>query len=186
MRWNAFGTVVALVEADITSVPADVVVNAANAALAGGGGVDGAIHRAAGPSVQQACNALPFVRPGVRCPTGEVRATVAGNLRAQHIVHAVGPIYDARAPAASDRALASAYTAALTETVRLGGATVVLPALSTGAFRFPVRLAARVAAKAVAEFLQDHPAALTSVTFALFSARDHAVFVEAFDLTLGQ
>lgn len=185
VRRDVSGTWVNLVQADIVTVPADVIVNAANAALAGGGGVDGAIHRAAGPALHEECRQLPFLQPGVRCPTGEVRTTSAGRLHARYVVHAVGPIYDSRAPSESSRLLAAAYRASLAEVRRLGCSSVVVPALSTGAFRFPIGPAARVAAESVVAELRAHPGALDSVTFALFSARDDRAFQEAFERALG-
>lgn len=95
MTTRTFGTTaLTLAQADLTTLSADALVNAANAALAGGGGVDGAIHRAGGPSILAACQALPVVAPGVRCPTGEVRSTPAGDLDARYVIHAVGPVFD--------------------------------------------------------------------------------------------
>ena len=170
------GTLVVLVQSDITRVAADAVVNAANAALAGGGGVDGAIHRAGGRAIPEACRALPYVSAGVKCPTGEVRSTTAGDLDAKWVIHAVGPIYDSRDPATSSALLASAYGSALTEAERLGARTVVFPSLSTGAYRFPLRPAARVAMETVAAFLAERPGRFDRVTFALFAAQDLEIF----------
>lgn len=184
MRRQVEEAVVELLHADITTVPAEAVVNAANAALAGGGGVDGAIHRAAGPALAAACRELPFVAPGVRCPTGEVRSTTAGNMDARYVIHAVGPIFDSRDQQASAAALASAYTTALSEAARLGCRTVVLPALSTGAYRYPLRSAARIAARAVLDVLHAHPRSFDRVSFALFGERDLEVFTEAFEEVL--
>jgi O-acetyl-ADP-ribose deacetylase (regulator of RNase III) len=176
MQTTIEGTALVLVQADITTLAADAVVNAANAALAGGGGVDGAIHRAGGPSIMAACRALPFVAPHVKCPTGEVRTTTAGELQATWVLHAVGPIYDSRAPDASADLLARAYRSSLEEAVRLEAKTIAFPSLSTGAYRFPLRPAAGVALGTVAAFLRAHPGALDQVTFALFAAKDLEVY----------
>lgn len=144
---------VALELGDITTVRADALVNAANAALAGGGGVDGAIHDAGGPEIEAACRRLPWVGPGVKCPPGEVRTTTAGALAATWLIHAVGPIYDNRDPAGS--------AATLDQVVRA------------------VRSAARVALAAVFDEL---PAlSLRRVTFVLFTAVDLRAFEDALD-----
>lgn len=169
-------TTVELIQADLSTLKADALVNAANAALAGGGGVDGALHRAAGPVLYQACRALPLVAPRVRCPPGEVRTTEAGRLAARWVIHAVGPVYDSRDPAGSARVLASAWRAALLEALRLGARTVALPSLSTGAYRFPLGPAAQIAMQTVAEVLAAHPGELERVTVALFSTGDLAAY----------
>ncbi len=180
MPTRPFGsTTLALVQADITTIPADAVVNAANAALAGGGGVDGAIHRAGGPSIMEECRAFPFVAPGVKCPTGEVRTTGAGDLDARYVLHAVGPIFDATNPSHSARLLDAAYRSALDEAARLECRTVVLPSLSTGAYRFPLVMAAPTAVQAVVGRIHAHPDAFDRVTFALFSAKDLEVYGKA-------
>lgn len=113
-------TYITLMKADITSCAADAIVNAANAALAGGGGVDGAIHRAGGQGIAAACRDLPFLSPGVKCPTGEARTTTAGDLQATWLIHTVGPIYDSRDQVTSERLLANAYRSSLDEAIRIG------------------------------------------------------------------
>ena len=172
------GTVVRLQQADITTLTTDAIVNAANPALAGGGGVDGAIHAAAGPSVLEACRALPLVGRE-RCPTGEVRTTTAGRLAARYVIHAVGPVYPMHSPAEAARLLASAYRGALDEAAHLGVGTVAFPSLSTGAYRYPVRQAAAVAMRTVDAWLAEHPALLDCVDFALFSPTDLRVYEDA-------
>lgn len=156
-RRTIAGAEITLMKADITTCTADAIVNAANAALAGGGGVDGAIHRAGGPEIAKACRELPYVSPGVKCPTGEARSTSAGRLNARWLIHTVGPIYDSRDPATSGELLASAYRSSLLEAARLGARSVVFPSLSTGAFRFPLRPAARIALETVAAFVHAQP-----------------------------
>ncbi|HUQ01985.1 MAG TPA: macro domain-containing protein [Kofleriaceae bacterium] len=162
---------VTIVRGDITKESCDAIVNAANEALAGGGGVDGAIHDAAGRQLQDACLALPIVpgpggtRPirATRCPTGESRVTPAfGELRARWVVHAVGPIHGVPDDAALlRRAFDSAFDAAVAH----GARRVTVPAISCGAFRFPLKLAARIALDAART-----PRDLDEVRFVLFDA----------------
>jgi O-acetyl-ADP-ribose deacetylase (regulator of RNase III) len=179
MKHRVGSTLLELVQADITTLSADGIVNAANAALAGGGGVDGAIHRVGGPAIPAACRRLPFVGPGVKCPTGEVRSTTAGDLDATWVLHAVGPIHDPSDEGGSRALLASAYRSALEEGLRLGCRSLVFPSLSTGAYRYPVGPAARVALDTLLAFVAAHPGAYERLTFALFSARDLRIFEEA-------
>ncbi|MCA9572642.1 MAG: macro domain-containing protein [Myxococcales bacterium] len=151
-------------------------VNAANAALAGGRGVDGAIHRVGGPEIPEECRAFPYLAPGVKCPTGEVRSTTAGRLRARWVIHAVGPIHDSRDQPRSRALLESAYRSSLVEGMRLGARTLAFPSLSTGAYRYPLRQAAEVALSTVLAFIEEEPGAFDTVTFALFSPNDLEVF----------
>jgi O-acetyl-ADP-ribose deacetylase len=161
-----------LVQGDIVDQHVDVIVNAANTKLAGGGGVDGAIHRAAGPELAEACRALPADDRGRRCPTGEVRVTPGFGLSARWIVHAVGPFYDERYRVRAEQHLQQAFRNALTATVELGARSVALPALSTGAYRFPTEAAARIA-MAEATSLLDRPSPVEVVRFVLY---DRATF----------
>lgn len=127
---------------DITTAQVDAIINAANSALLAGGGVCGAIHRAAGPALQQACNRVKEV-DGVRCPTGEARITTAGNLPARYVIHAVGPRYgiDPQPHAL----LASAYHHSYTLALEHGCRSVAVPAISCGIFGYPLDEAARIA-----------------------------------------
>lgn len=179
-------TLVRLEQGDITTFAADAIVNAANAALAGGGGVDGAIHRAGGPAIAAACRDLPHVRPGVRCPTGQVRATTAGELQARYVLHAVGPIYDSADPDGSAALLAQAYRSSLEEGARLGCRSLVFPSLSTGAYRFPLRPAATTALTTVKSFLDSHGGVYDRITFALFSQRDQEIFGSVLSEVVGR
>lgn len=166
---------VTAVVGDITRAGCDVVVNAANSALAGGGGVDGAIHRAAGPALADACRALPVLARGARCPTGEARVTPAFALPgARWIVHAVGPIYQGAPDDA--RLLRGALDAALDAAVLHGATTVAVPALSCGAFRYPLADAAAIAVAAART-----PRALDEIRFVLFDAHTHAAWQRALD-----
>jgi O-acetyl-ADP-ribose deacetylase (regulator of RNase III) len=139
-------------ESDITRLPVDAVVNAANEAMLGGGGVDGAIHRAAGPALLEECRRVPEVRPGVRCPTGEARITGGHGLAARFVIHAVGPVWRGGSRREPDL-LASCYR----ESLRLAAAhslrSIAFPAISCGAYGYPLDLAAEVAVRTVRAFL---------------------------------
>lgn len=156
-----------VVVADLTTLRVDALVNAANEALLGGGGVDGAIHRAAGPRLLEACRALPELRPGVRCPTGDARLTPGFDLHARFVVHAVGPVWsggDAEEP----RLLQGCYVAAVRLAEAAGARTLAFPSISTGAYGYPADQAARVAVRATTQALASHPG-VARVTFCCFS-----------------
>lgn len=131
-----------LIEGDITQAQVDAIVNAANPVMLGGGGVDGAIHRAAGPGLLEACRQVPAVN-GIRCPSGEARITHAGNLQASYVIHTVGPIY--RQAANPEQVLQSAYENSLNLALDKGCRTIALPAISCGVYGYPVTEAAEVA-----------------------------------------
>jgi O-acetyl-ADP-ribose deacetylase len=134
---------ITLERGDITTVPFDAIVNAANERMLGGGGVDGAIHRAAGRELLRACEAVPEVRPGVRCPTGEARITPGFALPARHVIHTVGPVYGGASRDAE--LLASAYRSSLRLAVEHGVRTIAFPAISCGVYRYPLDRAAKIA-----------------------------------------
>ena len=144
-----------VVQGDLTALDVDAVVNAANERMLGGGGVDGAIHRAAGPELLAACRAVPEVRPGVRCPTGEARITPGFRLPARFVIHTVGPVWRGGG-AGEDEALASAYRSSLVLADEHGLDTVAFPAISTGVYGFPADRAARVAVDAVRQWQAGH------------------------------
>ncbi|GBF98924.1 appr-1-p processing enzyme family [Raphidocelis subcapitata] len=137
-----------LSEGDITSWSGDAIVNAANERMLGGGGVDGAIHRAAGPRLMEACQQVPEVRPDVRCPTGEARITRGGRLQAKYVIHTVGPRYESDEESAP--LLAAAYKSCLDLANKHRLENIAFPALSTGIYGYPKKEAAEVAFKAVA------------------------------------
>jgi O-acetyl-ADP-ribose deacetylase (regulator of RNase III) len=139
---------VEVVLGDITSLDVDAIVNAANSALAGGGGVDGAIHRAAGPELLAACRAIGG------CPTGEVRVTPGFRLRARHVIHAVGPVWRGGAHGEPEL-LASAYRNALLAARELGSRSVAFPAISTGVYGYPLDAATEIAVATVRELMDD-------------------------------
>ena len=151
-----------VVVADITTLDVDAIVNAANAALAGGGGVDGAVHRAAGPRLAEACRAIGG------CPTGEVRATPGFDLPAAAVIHAVGPIWRGGDAGEADL-LASCYAQAI-EAAR-GFESVAFSAISTGVYGFPPPEAAGVAVAATVGALRKEPGALRRVVFCCFTER---------------
>ncbi len=162
---------IALVKGDITRFAADAIGNAANSRLAGGGGVDGAIHRAGGPAVMEECRRIGG------CPTGGAVATTAGNLPARWVVHAVGPVWRGGEEGEAEL-LASAYRAALATAAGLGARTLALPSISTGAYGYPLSLAAPIALRTVAEHLAG-PTSLERVTFVLFGDDTLAAYEEA-------
>ena len=137
-----------IVRTDITKLAVDAIVNAANEQLLGGGGVDGAIHRAAGPLLLDACRNIPEVRPGVRCPTGEARITPGFDLPAKYVIHTVGPIW--HGGAANERELlTSCYRESLELAAANGIETIAFPAISCGVYGFPADQAAKIAVAVV-------------------------------------
>lgn len=135
-----------VLQADITALAVDAIVNAANEALAGGGGVDGAIHRAAGPELAAACRAIPMVRRFVRCPTGEARITPGFRLPARWIVHTVGPVWAGGREGEPER-LASCHRESLRLALEHDVGSIAFPAISCGVFGYPPELAAEVAVR---------------------------------------
>ena len=152
-----------LVLGDITQQDVDAIVNAANSSLLGGGGVDGAIHRAGGPSILEECRKLGG------CEPGDVKATGGGNLPARYVLHAVGPIWHGGSEREPEL-LASCHRRAVELAAELGCTSLAFPAISTGAYGYPIELAAPVAIGATQEALAAHPA----VTLARFVFRDEA------------
>ena len=154
--------------ADITRCRVDAIVNAANPALAGGGGVDGAIHRAAGPALAAACRAIPEVQPGVRCPTGEARITPGFDLPARFVIHTVGPVW-AGGRNGEAQLLAACYRNSLRLAAAHGLATIAFPAISCGVYGYPANDAVAVAIRTVRDALTEMDAAL-SVLFCCHDA----------------
>jgi O-acetyl-ADP-ribose deacetylase (regulator of RNase III) len=157
------GCRVRLVQGDITEQKVDAIVNAANSGLLGGGGVDGAIHRAGGPSIMDECRRIGG------CPTGRAVVTAGGNLDARWVIHAVGPVW--RGGSSGEAGLlASAYRSSLERAREKGARSVAFPSLSTGAYGYPLAEAARVALATVKQDLESHGAP-EDVTFVLFDAQ---------------
>ena len=166
-----------LVQGDITQQDADAIVNAANSSLMGGGGVDGAIHRAGGPAILQECEKI-VVRQG-RCPTGQAVITTGGNLKAKYVIHTVGPIWRG-GDQNEEQLLRNAYHNSL----KVGAEhsdlkTIAFPSISTGAYRFPIDHAASVALKTVKDFLLTQRHNYEEVRFVLFSENDLQAYQEA-------
>ena len=173
-RVIARGPGVGLWRGDITRLDVDAVVNAANKTLAGGGGVDGAIHRAAGPELVLACMEIPEIAPAVRCPTGSARITPGFGFHARHVVHAVGPVWHG-GDRGEARALDSAYRAALGLAWGAGAESVAFPALSAGAYGYPVHEASGVAVRACRAWLRETGAALRVVLVAFDAKAEKAL-----------
>ena len=143
---------ISVTRGDITRLEVDAVVNAANERMLGGGGVDGAIHRAAGPRLLEACRAVLEVRPGVRCPTGEARITPGFDLPAKHVIHTVGPVWEG-GDRCEEALLAGCYRSSLSLASEHGVVSIAFPAISCGVYRFPPERAAAIAVRTIRETL---------------------------------
>ncbi len=161
-----------LVQGDITQQQVDAIVNAANEGLYGGGGVDGAIHRAAGPELAEECRRIRESTGG--CATGDAVVTGAGELPAKYVIHTVGPVWHGGGRNEPEL-LASCYRTSLQRAEELGAASVAFPAVSTGVYGYPVRDAAQIAFKTVREHVAT---SVDCVVFVLFSDRDYKVYRE--------
>jgi O-acetyl-ADP-ribose deacetylase (regulator of RNase III) len=139
---------VEVIRGDIASLEVDAIVNAANERMLGGGGVDGAIHRAAGRRLYEVCLAIPEVRPGVRCPTGQSRITPGFNLAARHVIHTVGPVWRGGSHGEAEL-LASCYRTALALALQHQVRSIAFPAISCGAYGYPLDQAAAIAVREV-------------------------------------
>lgn len=168
MEIRIHNTGVSLTQGDITTQRVDAIVNAANSRLAGGGGVDGAIHRAGGPAIAAACRKIG------RCPTGSAVLTPGGNLPAARVIHTVGPVYRG-GDSGEPELLRSAYRSCLRLADEHGLATIAFPSISTGAYGYPVREAARIALQTVATHAGG-TTGLERVVFVLFSEADFEAY----------
>jgi O-acetyl-ADP-ribose deacetylase (regulator of RNase III) len=163
---------------DITQQKTDAIVNAANSGLMGGGGVDGAIHRAGGPAILAECREI-VARQG-RLPTGQAVITTGGNLKAKHVIHTVGPVWRGGTRGEAGL-LASAYRESLKLVVRHNLTTIAFPSISTGAYGYPVSEAARIALETVAAFLKEETGSLEEVVFVLFNEDAYRAYAAALD-----
>ena len=141
-----------IIQSDITTLAVDAIVNAANQQMLGGGGVDGAIHRAAGPALYEACLKVPEVRPGFRCPTGEARIAPGFDLPAKFVIHTVGPVY-CDGHHGEPELLAACYRNSLTLAAENGCRSIAFPCISTGVYGYPIEDAAKIAVREVREYL---------------------------------
>ncbi len=168
--------ILTLVRSDITIQDTDAIVNAANSSLLGGGGVDGAIHRAGGTKILEECKRIRQKQG--ECPTGEAVITGGGHLRARFVIHAVGPIW--RGGAHNEEALLrSAYENSLRLALEHSVSSLAFPSISTGIYGFPIERAARIAFDTVAAFVQKHPE-IQEVRFVVFSDHDEAAYKPLF------
>lgn len=175
------GSVLRLVVGDITKVPADAIVNAANSALRGGGGVDGAIHRAGGPEIMRELDQIRRRTGG--CPTGSAVATTAGKLPARYVFHAVGPIWRGGRHNEPEL-LASCYRTCLRMAEERGVKVITFPSISTGAYGYPVREAAGVALRTVAEWLSREENTVREAIFVLFDQATYDAYADALNKEL--
>ena len=167
-----------IVQGDITQQNTDAIVNAANSSLMGGGGVDGAIHRTGGPVILEECKKI--VAAQGRLPTGQAVITSAGNMKANHVIHTVGPVWrggNNREP----ELLASAYRESLQLAADNQLTSVAFPSISTGAYGYPVDHAARVALKEVVSFISKDITSVKEIVFVLFDSRTLAAYSSALE-----
>ena len=165
-----------VIQGDITTLAVDAIVNAANQVMLGGGGVDGAIHRAAGPELYKACLKVPEVRPGVRCPTGEARITPGFRLPAKYVIHTVGPVYRDGQHGEPEK-LAACYRNSLALAAENGCKSIAFPCISTGVREVEEFLAASTSAPcATVDEKNAKDAEEMEVIFCCFSTRDVAVY----------
>jgi len=168
----------AIIQGDITKQATDAIVNAANSGLMGGGGVDGAIHRAGGPAILEECKQI--VAKQGRLPTGEAVITTGGNLPAKHVIHTVGPIWQG-----GNKGEAALLESAYRESLKLAAEqklnSVSFPSISTGAYGYPVAEAARVAIRAVVSFLTEQVTSVKEVVFVLFDPTTYQAYSSALE-----
>jgi len=168
MEIRIMNAVLSLSEGDITKEETDAIVNAANSRLAGGGGVDGAIHRAGGPAIMEECRRIGG------CPTGQAVITTGGNLKARYVIHTVGPVYRDGTRGEADL-LASAYRESLKLASKHGLKSIAFPSISTGAYGFPLEEAAAVSLRTVIDYLKENQD-IRLVRFVLFGRGAYDVF----------
>ncbi len=161
--------IITIAQGDITTFDVDAIVNAANTSLLGGGGVDGAIHEAAGPHLLEECEKIGG------CPTGEARITRGYRLKARHVIHTVGPVWGG-GTRGEDNLLASCYRNALRLAAEHGLRTIAFPAISTGVYRFPLERATAIALRETKHFLEGHPDAFERVIFVCFDGATLAAY----------
>ncbi|MBB4078718.1 O-acetyl-ADP-ribose deacetylase (regulator of RNase III) [Lewinella aquimaris] len=159
-----------LLRADITTLTVDIIVNAANSSLLGGGGVDGAIHRAGGPAILEACKKIGAEQGG--CPTGEAVITTAGKLPAKYVIHTVGPVWNGGTNG-EDALLESCYRNSLQLAEEVGATSIAFPNISTGVYHFPKERAAEIAVRTVRAFPVN---SIEEVSFVCFDAENYNIY----------
>jgi O-acetyl-ADP-ribose deacetylase (regulator of RNase III) len=169
-------TRVSVIQGDITKQATDAIVNAANSSLMGGGGVDGAIHRAGGPAILEECKKI-VARQG-RLPTGKAVITTGGNLKARYVIHTVGPVWHGGSGNEAEL-LRSAYYECLKLATENKLASISFPSISTGAYGYPVDEAARTAVSTVVSFVKEQATSLKEVVFVLFDSRTYQIYSSA-------
>ena len=174
-------TTVSMIQGDITKQATDALVNAANSSLTGGGGVDGAIHRAGGPAILEECKRI-VARQG-RLPTGRAVITTGGNLKAQYVIHTVGPVWHGGSENEPEL-LRSAYYECLRLATENKLASIAFPSISTGAYGYPVEEAAEIAVGTIVSFLEDQATSLKEVVFVLFDSRTYQSYCSALQVYL--
>ena len=177
MEFRVKGTVVKIVQGDITEQETEAIVNAANPTLMGGGGVDGAIHRKGGPSILEECKRIRATQYPDGLPTGKAVITNAGRLKAKYVIHTVGPSWRGGGEGEANL-LAEAYQSCLELASSKGIKSTAFPSISTGAYGYPITEASRVALKAIKEFLEEKPV-FDEVVLVLFSKDALKVYEEA-------
>lgn len=161
---------------DITKENIDAIVNAANSSLMGGGGVDGAIHRAGGPEILKECKEIRRIHYPEGLPTGEAVITTAGKMAAKHVIHTVGPVYGRGGKEKAEQ-LAACYRNSLSLAAKKGLKTIAFPAISTGVYGYPLEEAARVASQAIEKFLASD-SSIEEVRMVFFSRSDAEIFLK--------
>ncbi len=172
------GTKIFLIEGDITTMAVDAVVNAANNTLLGGGGVDGAIHRAGGPTILEQCKKIGG------CPTGEARITTAGNMPSKYVIHTVGPIYRGGNHNEA-KLLYNAYYNSLKLAIEYDLKTIAFPAISTGVYNYPKEEACHIAIDAVFKFI-DEVGGIDEIYFVLFSKDNYKIYENVLNSKIGK
>lgn len=181
MKTKVNKTQLALIQGDITEQETEAIVNAANTSLLGGGGVDGAIHRAGGPTILEECRRIR-AKQG-RCPTGEAVITTGGNLKAKYVIHTVGPVWSG-GKRKEETLLHNAYKNSLSLARDNGIRSLSFPSISTGAYGFPTERAAEIALSTVRNFLEGYT--FEEVRFVLFSEGDLKIYEEAWGKTVNR
>jgi len=175
-------TKLSLIQGDITKQTTDAIVNAANPSLMGGGGVDGAIHRAGGPAILEECKQI--VAKQGRLPTGKAVITTGGNLKAKYVIHTVGPIWHGGSRNEAEL-LASAYSECLKIATENKLTSISFPSISTGAYGYPVAEVARIALRTVVSFLKEQATSIKEIVFVLFDSRAYESYHSALQEMIG-